>query len=781
MSPIASAGGGDAKRNIVAADSSTTERRMAPPMESGMRQPIEPTDIMSQPIPKQKRFKIDGQSERLGATNASDEPIRSFSHAATTSTTAMQQYINVLDKHGHSTASSLGQANLFFQLGSNTFLSPARLTKRCISSKDCIKGRTYMDSTSFSCAMKKNECPLVAYSENGIKYKRGYLLYLGVRETIIIGLKPDDSLKSTVTKFKPIDSHKSLSILYINMVDETMDSKVDGFLCSKTSGPDSIHISKIPVDLKMYKKLDPTTDILKIPTQLINVKQLSIPTPFNLNALTKKKNHVARVGMTCSIAPTSDQSVSDELWKGHMAIMSPDDEGTAYFLTKDDAEKLIDKEEMDRNEFLNELKIKSKYRIECNVLEVDKRDGLTLTMADSNSEDVGVSSKCSPCQQNYKYKGDIAAQYSIQKKIEVVDARALIFLVHHVLNGTSTSRHCSQSIGTFFNKGITTSDRPRTDPRKDEETKNLSERWTGSSMNQTFAPLFFELIEKLARFSNEMARAFDPVIYFAFSKVYESIITSESGKELIRSNLDPGMNLSSIQIFTCSDRSGVGFANSGHIDSNDANEKVFNKAMGQMLEKEISACCEESTTSSIDKRKFDNYLDALLYLLRLGQTFEVNEEHDERKELSYESETTCGYQPIYAGKEKRKVFCGFLYPKNNTFVKFREGEVTFQRWKSKSIFHQTPISFSFDEERVYLKDKDLIVLAWGSGTSNKRRDFLSESGINHGPTITGTTQLCHILRNGGAGRRAFRAARDRFPHNQKCIEDFFQTHYDEEL
>jgi len=88
MSPIASAGGGDAKRNIVAvySDLSTTERRMAPPMESGKRQPIEPTDIMSQPIPKQKRFKIDGQRKR--ATNASDEPIRSFSHAATTSTTA---------------------------------------------------------------------------------------------------------------------------------------------------------------------------------------------------------------------------------------------------------------------------------------------------------------------------------------------------------------------------------------------------------------------------------------------------------------------------------------------------------------------------------------------------------------------------------------------------------------------------------------------------------------------------------------------------------------------
>ena len=105
--------GGDAKRNIVAvySDSSTNEKRMAPPMESGKRQPVEPTDIMSQPIPKQKRFKIDGQSERLGATNASDEPIRSFSHAATTSTTAnstmgenMQQYINILDKHGHSTS-----------------------------------------------------------------------------------------------------------------------------------------------------------------------------------------------------------------------------------------------------------------------------------------------------------------------------------------------------------------------------------------------------------------------------------------------------------------------------------------------------------------------------------------------------------------------------------------------------------------------------------------------------------------------------------------------------
>jgi hypothetical protein len=301
-----------------------------------------------------------------------------------------------------------------------------------------------------------------------------------------------------------------------------------------------------------------------------------------------------------------------------------------------------------------------------------------------------------------------------------------------------------------------------------------SERWNGR-MNPTFAPLLFSLIEQLATYSTNASSAIDPVTTSASRKIYQDICDSEEGKKVLKNNLAASFGLSSLQIATFPSVDGTQFANTGHVDKNDLNGKAFHKAMAnRVMDELLNWSYEEHEQSRIeDKRK--QYFQGLLHLLRMGMIDQ--EQSDDWSDLKYETETTCVYNPIYVGPNEREVFCGFLYPKNKTLVRFRLNQRTIQRWRSNTLFHQTPVSYTYDKKKVYFKDVDLIVLAWGAGTSNKRRDFIADQQINFNGTIRGTTHLCEILRNNEAPREAFVAARAAFTYHQRCITDFFSRNY----
>eukprot|EP00984_Skeletonema_dohrnii_P017367 scaffold7888_cov78-Skeletonema_dohrnii-CCMP3373.AAC.3 len=147
---------------------------------------------MTQSIPRKKPKTDHGLSRKLAPTTSNSE---STVGATITKAAALSQIRKLEIKYGDSNASSFGVANLFFQVGSEAILRRAQLTKRCISSNDCVPGRTYLDTTSFSCVLKKDKCPLIAFSING----------------------SDDTFRSRVTKFNPMGKDKDLSILYINL------------------------------------------------------------------------------------------------------------------------------------------------------------------------------------------------------------------------------------------------------------------------------------------------------------------------------------------------------------------------------------------------------------------------------------------------------------------------------------------------------------------------------------------------------------------------------------
>ena len=72
---------------------------------------------------------------------------------------------------------------------------------------------------------------MVAFSINSRKWYRGALLYLGVRKTIILGFDDNGSFCTTVNIYQPMSNyqHKHIVVKYINLVDETMQSTVDGW------------------------------------------------------------------------------------------------------------------------------------------------------------------------------------------------------------------------------------------------------------------------------------------------------------------------------------------------------------------------------------------------------------------------------------------------------------------------------------------------------------------------------------------------------------------------
>ncbi len=569
--------------------------------------------IMNCRIPKKKRIKIDGQpSSQLQSSQQSN-------HKSSPSSDAFRkkQYFNILNIQARSSAPSHGVGDLFIQLEGTTILYRIKLEKRCITSSDCIKGRTYLDSTSFSLATKKRTCPLVAFSRNGTnKYQRGYLLHLGVRKTVIIGLKPDNSFMKQLFEFHPMDSDKELSIIYINEVDETMDSQEDGYLCSKTTGPDYIGMDDLTEEWR-ERKIELDKKRLIDVTDLTNLHEEPTPTPFYSKSLAQTKK-VFLIDENEEIPKTSDLGRKKNDWKDHYAFVSPDDKGMVYMLHTTKAKQLIKKEELNRQEFLKELKELCTFKIKCKELEIDRDKSLALTMNSTNTTNDGSKGK-----QLLEYEGDVLAYYNVQPPLGATDVQGVRFLFHSVLNGQSTERNCSDNVGLFFNKGITTSSRPKLDPRKDSESKMESERWNGK-MNPTFAPLLFNLIEQLARYSTNASTAVDPVTTNASRKIYEDICGSEEGKEILKHNLRDSFGLSTLQIATFPTVDGTQFANTGHVDKNDLNVKAFHKRMTNRLSDELLKWSyKEHKQSRIeDKRKL--YFRGLLHVLRMGM---IEQEH----------------------------------------------------------------------------------------------------------------------------------------------------------
>ena len=118
---------------------SYSKGRISPtaPIQKGDSRKRPPQDYMTIRIPKRPKF-LSAVSQTKSSVEVALPPPSTFRSASSDT----KQFQHVVNKHGLSTKPNYGEAYLFFQVGNSEVLRCALLLKRCISSSDCIQGRT---------------------------------------------------------------------------------------------------------------------------------------------------------------------------------------------------------------------------------------------------------------------------------------------------------------------------------------------------------------------------------------------------------------------------------------------------------------------------------------------------------------------------------------------------------------------------------------------------------------------------------------------------------------
>ena len=713
------------------------------------------------PIPRKRKFQE--SKERVVPGVISDET-KAIMAAKKALTAAWKTIKKIQSIHACSDAKSHGVAYLFIEL-EGAKLGRIILNKRCISSRDCIPSKAYIDNTNLSKVITRQTCPMIAYSITyGMTWYRGYLLNPGPTRVEIVRVHGKDIFDKKIKTYFPMGRHKDqLRIRYINAVDETMDSQVDGALVSRSSGPDTIDIRSLSQNAREVK-LKGLENIINIPPR-VNLKKRVVPNPFSDRThgkQTTKETHLVK-NVRYVTRASNDRSLKDR--KSHFAFISPDEKGTLFFLEPDDAKKVIRVGSWGRKDFLNEIKSKAKYTIDCEMVSVPD-DGISLAerYGDEHVEDItqGIES--------FKLRCNTFAQYSVQEKLDI-NVDKFSFIVNAVRRGESFKRKCMKSLGLSVIKKVNCSGRPHPNPRKDIASIKRSQLWV-EKMDPTFAPLLDYHIELLARYSSSITSAFDTVIARAYRQVYMDTASGRQEKLAAQNNNDPSMGLFDLQILTFP-KGGINYANSEHIDVYDGNNQVFNRMMDHNLEKYLKIWLKKLSSAQHEQEKMisKKNIRAILHLIRKGTGGESYLD----SQLKYSTDTTCAYQVMYTGEKNRETLVTFAYPGNATVVEFVPGRLIFQSWSSYETSHMTPVALTFDSDNVYLNDEHLIVLAWGGGGTSKISDFLGDHNLPNDESGFTIRRMCEVMRDNNADDEVVQMATTTFPHYQTFITNFFNV------
>ena len=275
----------------------------------------------------------------------------------------------------------------------------------------------------------------------------------------------------------------------------------------------------------------------------------------------------------------------------------------------------------------------------------------------------------------------------------------------------SSNRDVASCMGMNIYSGINSSGRPRPTPRKGPSSILTSERWN-EAQNPTFIPSCLYIKDKLSAHSNEISKAMDPVF-----DTFQSRIFKEGGAgEKIDCNNDPGLRFNQLRIVTGPDVRTRGFCNGSHTDENDVHKRLFQAIGRKILADDLDKCeniLNDSSSSEETRLKAIESLNAIIHLFRLGGG------NEENNDLSWALMACCGYFVDYYGPKNRKLCAHFIYNDINTAVAFRFKQLCFNYWNSQTC-HQTAFPYTFDENYVYVYDKNLSIHAWGCGKSSNR-------------------------------------------------------------
>lgn len=148
-----------------------------------------------------------------------------------------------------------------------------------------------------------------------------------------------------------------------------------------------------------------------------------------------------------------------------------------------------------------------------------------------------------------------------------------------------------------------------------------------------------------------MSAAFDTVAMSSYRQIHMDMAANDEERLEIEINKDPSMGLFDLQIFTYPSRAKVNYANTEHIDENDSNDDIFNKAMEQKLEKYLEIWLKKLSSAQHEHERnlCKKNIKAILHLFRRGTRGGTND-NENNNQLKFSTDTTCAYQVLFTGE-----------------------------------------------------------------------------------------------------------------------------------
>ena len=524
--------------------------------------------------------------------------------------------------------------------------------------------------------------------------------------------------------------HNTFDAYYVNKITSESNAE-DGLVeCNVNRGPDKLHSNDassehnaavdkaIREETKIIQQLKKKNDNFtsnKSTANFFTSRQKDSMSLAHKKRITTfdrvlDLNNVPNRGVAIPLPPSTDNYTTIET-----CFVPPGNLSKLYEISENEEQQIK------RESFINKVRNLSTSTETVNVSSVPY-EGLVLEgSTDENligTTDKSTFSWCEPRER----VGSIIAQWVKTGERILIHVPLLVWSFDFSFGSPSHSTCCKRRVTSNFGKinkyfGRTRSSQPSARPRTGKESARLSNRWNESGIRSAlFLPMLNWYMDLLTAEANMFSKAADNDLYNFYTEVFKQA----KGGEQLQCNNRPAYGINDMALFT------LGFFCTEHDDGNDSFGSQFASRGLNYATSALHHCLGESSSISSEH---EQSVESLLHILRQGR--QSNGVHNWRLPA------TCGYEVSFppGNDNNRKACVLFLYDSIQRAVKIPLNRRSYQTWDT-SLRHQTMMPYTYDDDYIYLNDKNLSVLGWGCGKGRKREFLearLSANVIPNGP------------------------------------------------
>ena len=519
------------------------------------------------------------------------------------------------------------------------------------------------------------------------------------------------------------DESRTISLVYLNFIHESMAGGSDGYIESSTLGPDVLFDMKtIPsnVLLEEYRRAKVTINRLYSLIPLSCYKK-AYGNPFgdisSLNLRNKRKletNNIKTLFVKKSKQNTTDGGFAFPYPSGNL-LCPP--KVTFAFLSHKNAMMILKKGSIllaQYVEFLDDLSLSKStfdiYYVGKSGIAIEELGEKQYNVITRRSK--RKLSASSP--QSWMRTGYMHGLWLPCEMLELHNPTLLKMILKRTYGdfGFQRSKKPCLGLNTYIGKKSAAYVRPT--PKMSRGSISSSEYYR-EQFDPTFLPLIYKLINKLSDQAQVFQIVVDPVYDKFLLECYcrnnpkvntrPNGISSNDSKRFLRHR-----RFAALSIMTCGNSKTIGFANVAHKD-NDYIDSTGHKAGLKVLQS-INTECEISRNHSCH------------FALR----------HIAKKFLfsgKFSTYTTCGYKTIFDTESNdASIFLRayFLYNSLGVGIEIPQDKSCYHTFDATSSLHQTTVPIIEDAHEVTFNCSNSFIFAWGNGKSAKRT-WLEDHGL----------------------------------------------------